>query len=112
MRSRLGRNISNLCVKSKNTAKTEHCGVQSIEPEPLHIKAKVPIVRERLVKTSELKHHGVINIGVARIFVWGGAKSHITCNGVIRNFERGIFCGVKDIVEWKIRSRGVMLARN
>ena len=45
------------------------------------------------------------DIGVARIFDWG---AQITCNDVIRNFERGIFCGGKDIVEWKIRNRGVM----
>ena len=30
-------------------------------------------------------------IGVARIFDWGGPKSQITCNDVIRNFETGIF---------------------
>ena len=41
-----------------------------------------------------------------------GAKPQITCNDAIRNFERGIFCGGKDIVEWKIRSRGLVLARN
>ena len=28
----------------------------------------------------------------------GGPKPHITCNDVIRNFEKGIFCGGKDIV--------------
>ena len=51
-------------------------------------------------------------IGVARIFDWGNPKPQITCNDVIRNFERGIFSGGKDIVEWKIRSRGLVLARN
>ena len=54
----------------------------------------------------------VVNIGVARIFDWGGSKPQITCYNVIRNFKRGIFCGGKDIVEWKIRSRGLLLARN
>ena len=49
-------------------------------------------------------------IGVARIFDWGG-KPQITCNDVLRNFYRGIFCGGKDIVEWKIRSPGLILAR-
>ena len=35
------------------------------------------------------------NIGVARIFDWGGPKPQITCYDVIRNFERGIFVGAK-----------------
>ena len=51
-------------------------------------------------------------IGAVRIFGWGNPKPQITCNDVIRNFERGIFSGGKDIVEWKIRSRGLVLARN
>ena len=42
----------------------------------------------------------------------GWPKSQITSSDVIRNFERGIFCGDKDTVEWKIRSRGMVLARN
>ena len=60
-RSRARRNISNLCVKSDNAAKTEHCGVQSIEAKPLPVKPKDPIVCERLVKTIELKPHWVMN---------------------------------------------------
>ena len=32
------------------------------------------------------------HIGVARIFDWG---AQITCNDVIKNFERGIFCGAE-----------------
>ena len=54
------------------------------------------------------------SIGVARIFDWGGGgpKLQITCNDVIRNFETGIFCGSKDIVEWKIKSRSLVLTRN
>ena len=52
------------------------------------------------------------HIGVARIFDWGGGKPQMTSNDVIRNFDRGIFCGGKDIVEWKIRSLGLVLARN
>ena len=53
------------------------------------------------------------DIGVTRIYDWGGgAKPQITCNDVIRNFERGICCGGKDILEWKIRSSGPALARN
>ena len=52
------------------------------------------------------------NLGVARIFDWGSPKPQITCNDLIRNFERGIFSGGKDIVKWKIRSRGLVLARN
>ena len=50
-----------LNVKSDNAAKTEHCALQSIEPEPLPVKPKDPIVRERLVKTTELKPLGVMN---------------------------------------------------
>ena len=38
-------------------------------------------------------------IGVARIFDWGG---QITCNDVIRNFQKRKFLWGKDIVEWKI----------
>ena len=41
-------------------------------------------------------------IGVARIFDWGGAKPQITCNDVIRNFQKRKFLWGKDIVEWKI----------
>ena len=55
---------------------------------------------------------GGFAIGVARSFDWGGeAKPQTTYNDVIRNFERGIYCGGKHIVEWKIRSR-LVLARN
>ena len=54
----------------------------------------------------------VKHIGVARIFDWRGPKPQITCNDVIRNFEKGIFCGGEGIVEWKIKSRGLVLARN
>ena len=39
----------------------EHCAEQRIEPEPLPVKPKVPIVRKRLVKTTELKPHEVMN---------------------------------------------------
>ena len=49
---------------------------------------------------------------VARIFDWGGGKPKIACYDVIRNFEKGSFCGGKDIVKWKIRSRGLVLARS
>ena len=47
-------------------------------------------------------------IGVARIFDWGGGKPKITCNEVIRNFRKRNFLWDKDIVEWKIRSRGLV----
>ena len=47
------------------------------------------------------------HIGVARIFDWGAQTA---CNDVIR-FKR-VFCWGKDIVEWKIRSRGLVLAHN
>ena len=60
-RSRARRNISNLRLKSENAAKLEHCAEQRIEPEPLPVKPKVPIVRKRLVKTTELKPHEVMN---------------------------------------------------
>ena len=36
----------------------------------------------------------------------GGPKPKITCNDVIRNFRKRNFLWDKDIVEWKIRSRG------
>ena len=38
-------------------------------------------------------------IGIAKIFDWGSPKSQITCNDVTRDFERGVFCRGKDIVE-------------
>ena len=60
-RSRARPNNSNLRVKSENAAKSEHCPVQSSEPELLPVKPKDPIVCERLVKTTELKPHGVMN---------------------------------------------------
>ena len=53
------------------------------------------------------------NIDIAKIFDWEwGPKPQITCNDIITNFESGIFCGGKDIVEWNIRSLGLVLARN
>ena len=61
LRSRARRNISNLRVKSENAAKSEHCAEQRIETEPMPVKPKVPIVRKRLVKTTELKPHEVMN---------------------------------------------------
>ena len=60
-RSRARRNISNLRVKSENAAKSEHYVDQRLEPEPLPVKPKDPTVRERLVKTTELKPHEVMN---------------------------------------------------
>ena len=42
-------------------------------------------------------------IGVARIFDWGG-QNH---NDVIRNFRKENFLWDRDIVDWKIRSRGL-----
>ena len=53
-----------------------------------------------------------LTIGVARNFHWGKPKPQITCSDVIGNFERRVFCGGKDIVEWKIKSHGLVLARN
>ena len=41
-------------------------------------------------------------IGVDRIFDWGGPKPQITCNDVVRNFQKRMFLLGKDIVEWKI----------
>ena len=63
--------------------------------------------------TSDLQGHCLkchpLCIGVARIFDWGegGAnqKSHAMKSSEI--FERGIFVD-KDIVEWNIRSRGLV----
>ena len=42
------------------------------------------------------------SIGVARILDWGGPKPQITCNDVIRNFQKRNFLWGKAIVEWKI----------
>ena len=40
----------------------------------------------------------MFGIGVDRIFDWGEGQN-TNHNDVIRNFEKGIFCGGKDIVE-------------
>ena len=48
-------------------------------------------------------------VGVVRIFDWGGGKPRITCNDVIRKFPMRNFLWGKDIVEWKIRSRGLVV---
>ena len=63
---------------------------------------------------KKIKYLGFVltTIDVARIFDWGEPKPQITCNDVIRNFERGTFCGGKDTVEWKIRSCVLVLPRN
>ena len=58
-----------------------------------------------------LEWPGTVHRRSQDFWLWG-SKPKITCNDVIRNFRRGIFCGGKDIVEWKIRSRGLVLARN
>ena len=41
-------------------------------------------------------------IGVFRIFDWGMPKPRITCNDVIKNFQKKTFLWDKDIVPWKI----------
>ena len=69
-------------------------------------------VKVGMVRTSGSNKLKLLNIGVARIFDWGITKPQTPCNDVIGNFERGIFCGGKDIVQWKIRRRGLVLARN
>ena len=51
----------------------------------------VPLIRSR--------GQCVSTIGAARIFDWG---AQITCNDVIRNFQKRKFLRGKDIVEWKI----------
>ena len=42
-----------------------------------------------------------LSIGVARIFDWegGGGKPQMTCNDVIKNFQKSNFSRGKDIVE-------------
>ena len=63
-----------------------------------------------------LTNHVIPGIGVARSFDCGGGggvanyKWHAMASSETSKEE--VFCGGKDIVEWKIRSRGVMLARN
>ena len=41
-------------------------------------------------------------IAVAKIFDGGGPKPQITCNDVIKNFQKMYFLWDKDIVRWKI----------
>ena len=60
-RSRARRNISNLRVKSESAVKSEQYAEQRIKQEPVPVKPKAPIVREKLVKTTELKPHEVMN---------------------------------------------------
>ena len=38
-----------------------------------------------------LETYDPMNIGVARIFDWGGPKPQITCNDVIENFQKRNF---------------------
>ena len=74
----------------------------------------------QLTKTDKLAMTTIVQqltevlniIGVARIFAWEGPTPQITCIDVIRNLERGTFCEGKDIIEWKIRSLGLVLACN
>ena len=49
------------------------------------------------------------DLGVVRIFDWGGLnhKSFVMMSSKL--FKIGIFCGA-DNVKWKIRSRGLILA--
>ena len=37
-----------------------------------------------------------------RIFDWGRSKPQITCNDVIKNFQKRKFLREKDIIRWKI----------
>ena len=48
-------------------------------------------------------------ISVARIFDWGGGQT-TNHNAMTSSkiFKKGTFCGGKDIVEWKIWSRGLL----
>ena len=51
-------------------------------------------------------------IGVARIFDWGGGpEPQITCNDVVKNFQKRNFLWDKSIVRWKIRNH-CLLALN
>ena len=48
-------------------------------------------------------------IGIAGVFVeGGGGKPQILWNNSIRNFQNSNFFGSKGIVEWKIRSCGLL----
>ena len=51
-------------------------------------------------------------IGAARILIGGGPKVQITCDDVIRNFQKRNFLWDKDIAKWKIRSIHLVLALN
>ena len=51
-------------------------------------------------------------IGKARMFDMGVGKLQITCHDVSRYFRKRNFLWDKDIVEWKIRSRDLVLALN
>ena len=49
-----------------------------------------------ILQSTVLQRALVTSIGVARIFDWGGgAKPQITCNDVIKNFQKRTFCGAK-----------------
>ena len=51
-------------------------------------------------------------IGVAKVFDWGGGANHKSHAMTSSETSKENFLWGKDIVEWRIRSRGVMLARN
>ena len=66
----------------------------------------------KIFRSFIFKKDSVGSLGVARIFDWGGAnhKSHAMTSSETSKEE--FFCEGRDIVEWKIRSRGLVLARN
>ena len=70
-------------------------------PAAFTLRGAVDINRQNQFNSSQ-------SIGVARIFDWGRPKSQITCNDVIRNFQKRNFLEGKDIAEWKIWSRGLL----
>ena len=58
-------------------------------------------------KNAVIMEFFALGIRVAKIFDWGGSKAQILSNDVIRNFREIDFSWDKDIVDWKIRSRGL-----
>ena len=69
-------------------------------------------IQKNKIMNNEKKQKNLVPvIGVTKIFDWGaGGKSHAIMS--LETSKQEFFVGGKDIIEWKIKSHGLMLARN
>ena len=70
-------------------------GQKCLRPRPKTKYTGASILR-KIKKVFEKVFQAISNsIGVPKIFDWGKPKPQITCNYVIKVFQRGSFCGIK-----------------